>query len=142
MRPELGKTPSLEGRLRGRLQQKGENEGLVAPHAVSARWSAMTGTEFGFEQHVCGASIAQPRHPLRRFPVSDARIVQSRGDEHIGVSGGVGGDVLVGSVRVHCGKELGFGGVAIISIELARIIFFVFLALFAISLIAGVMRRV
>lgn len=36
---------------------------------------------------------------------------------------------------------LGFGGVAIISIELARIIFFVFLALFAISLIAGMMRR-
>ena len=37
---------------------------------------------------------------------------------------------------------LGFGGVAIISIELARIIFFVFLVLFAISLIAGVVRRV
>lgn len=35
---------------------------------------------------------------------------------------------------------LGFGGVAIISIELAKIIFFVAIALFAISVIAGLVR--
>jgi uncharacterized membrane protein YtjA (UPF0391 family) len=36
---------------------------------------------------------------------------------------------------------LGFGGVAIASAALAKIIFFVFLVLFAISLAAGVLRR-
>jgi uncharacterized membrane protein YtjA (UPF0391 family) len=35
---------------------------------------------------------------------------------------------------------LGFGGVAIISIELAKIVFFVAIALFAISVIAGLVR--
>ena len=35
---------------------------------------------------------------------------------------------------------LGFGGVAIISIELAKIVFFVAIALFAISVIAGLIR--
>ena len=36
---------------------------------------------------------------------------------------------------------LGFGGVAIASVMLAKIVFFVFLALFAVSLAAGVLRR-
>lgn len=35
---------------------------------------------------------------------------------------------------------LGFGGVAIVSIELAKIVFFVAIALFLISAIAGLMR--
>lgn len=35
---------------------------------------------------------------------------------------------------------LGFGGVAIISVDIARILFFVFLVLFAVSLIAGLLR--
>jgi uncharacterized membrane protein YtjA (UPF0391 family) len=35
---------------------------------------------------------------------------------------------------------LGFGGVAIISVDIARILFFVFLILFAASLIAGLLR--
>ena len=35
---------------------------------------------------------------------------------------------------------LGFGGVAIISVEIARLLFFVFLVLFAVSLIAGLLR--
>ncbi|HEY2069751.1 MAG TPA: DUF1328 domain-containing protein [Rhizomicrobium sp.] len=36
---------------------------------------------------------------------------------------------------------LGFGGVAFASAEIAKIIFVVFLILFAVSLIAGVVRR-
>jgi uncharacterized membrane protein YtjA (UPF0391 family) len=35
---------------------------------------------------------------------------------------------------------LGFGGVAIVSIELAKIVFFIAIALFLISAIAGLMR--
>ena len=35
---------------------------------------------------------------------------------------------------------LGFGGVAVISIELARVLFFIFLVLFVVSLIAGLLR--
>mgnify|MGYP003349661323 CR=1 FL=1 len=35
---------------------------------------------------------------------------------------------------------LGFGGIAIISVEIARLLFFVFLVLFAVSLIAGLLR--
>jgi uncharacterized membrane protein YtjA (UPF0391 family) len=35
---------------------------------------------------------------------------------------------------------LGFGGIAIISVELARILFFIFLVLFVVSLIAGLLR--
>jgi uncharacterized membrane protein YtjA (UPF0391 family) len=35
---------------------------------------------------------------------------------------------------------LGFGGVAIISVEIARVLFFVFLVLFLVSLIAGLLR--
>lgn len=35
---------------------------------------------------------------------------------------------------------LGFGGVAIVSIELAKIVFFIAIALFLISAIAGMMR--
>ncbi len=35
---------------------------------------------------------------------------------------------------------LGFGGIAIISVELARILFFIFLVLFVASLIAGLLR--
>ena len=35
---------------------------------------------------------------------------------------------------------LGFGGVAIVSIELAKIVFFVAIVLFAISVIAGLMN--
>lgn len=35
---------------------------------------------------------------------------------------------------------MGFGGIAIISVELARILFFVFLVLFVVSLIAGLLR--
>lgn len=36
---------------------------------------------------------------------------------------------------------LGFGGIAGLSIELAKIVFFVAIVLFAISAIAGLMRR-
>ena len=36
---------------------------------------------------------------------------------------------------------LGFGGVAVISVEIARLLFFIFLILFAVSLIAGLLRR-
>jgi len=36
---------------------------------------------------------------------------------------------------------LGFGGVAIISVEIARALFFVFLVLFALSLVLGLVRR-
>jgi uncharacterized membrane protein YtjA (UPF0391 family) len=36
---------------------------------------------------------------------------------------------------------LGFGGVAIISVEIARILFFIFLVLFVVSLIAGLVGR-
>ena len=35
---------------------------------------------------------------------------------------------------------LGFGGVAIISVDIARILFFLFLVLFVVSLIAGLLR--
>jgi uncharacterized membrane protein YtjA (UPF0391 family) len=35
---------------------------------------------------------------------------------------------------------MGFGGIAIISVELARILFFVFLVLFVVSLVAGLLR--
>jgi uncharacterized membrane protein YtjA (UPF0391 family) len=35
---------------------------------------------------------------------------------------------------------LGFGGVAIVSVELAKIVFFVAIALFLISALAGMMR--
>ncbi len=35
---------------------------------------------------------------------------------------------------------LGFGGVAFISVEIARTLFFIFLVLFAVSLIAGLFR--
>jgi len=35
---------------------------------------------------------------------------------------------------------LGFGGVVLISVEIARLLFFVFLVLFAVSLVAGLMR--
>jgi uncharacterized membrane protein YtjA (UPF0391 family) len=35
---------------------------------------------------------------------------------------------------------LGFGGVAIISVDIARILFFIFLVLFVVSLIAGLLR--
>lgn len=35
---------------------------------------------------------------------------------------------------------MGFGGIAIISVELARVLFFVFLVLFVVSLIAGLLR--
>lgn len=35
---------------------------------------------------------------------------------------------------------LGFGGVAIVSIELAKIVFFVAIALFVLSIIAGLVR--
>ena len=36
---------------------------------------------------------------------------------------------------------LGFGGVVVISVEIARLLFFIFLVLFLISLLAGVVRR-
>ena len=36
---------------------------------------------------------------------------------------------------------LGFGGVAIISVEIARALFFVFLVLFALSLVLCLVRR-
>ncbi len=36
---------------------------------------------------------------------------------------------------------LGFGGVAVISVEIARALFFVFLVLFALSLVLGLVRR-
>jgi uncharacterized membrane protein YtjA (UPF0391 family) len=35
---------------------------------------------------------------------------------------------------------MGFGGIAIISVDIARILFFVFLVLFVVSLIAGLLR--
>ncbi|MDZ4869432.1 MAG: DUF1328 domain-containing protein [Alphaproteobacteria bacterium] len=35
---------------------------------------------------------------------------------------------------------MGFGGIAIISVELARILFFIFLVLFVVSLVAGLLR--
>lgn len=35
---------------------------------------------------------------------------------------------------------LGFGGVAIVSVELAKIVFFIAIALFLISAVAGMMR--
>jgi len=35
---------------------------------------------------------------------------------------------------------LGFGGVAFVSVEIARTLFFIFLVLFAVSLIAGLFR--
>ena len=35
----------------------------------------------------------------------------------------------------------GFGGVVVISVEIARLLFFIFLVLFLISLLAGVVRR-
>ncbi|HWJ99094.1 MAG TPA: DUF1328 domain-containing protein [Xanthobacteraceae bacterium] len=35
---------------------------------------------------------------------------------------------------------LGFGGIAIVSVELAKIVFFIAIALFLISAIAGMMR--
>lgn len=35
---------------------------------------------------------------------------------------------------------LGFGGIVLVSVEIARLLFFVFLVLFAVSLIAGLMR--
>lgn len=36
---------------------------------------------------------------------------------------------------------LGFGGVVVISVEIARLLFFIFLVLFVISLLAGIVRR-
>ena len=36
---------------------------------------------------------------------------------------------------------LGFGGIAVASAGIAKIIFFVFLVLFAVSIVAGLMRR-
>jgi uncharacterized membrane protein YtjA (UPF0391 family) len=35
----------------------------------------------------------------------------------------------------------GFGGIAVGAIEIAKVLFFIFLALFIVSLIVGVMRR-
>lgn len=35
---------------------------------------------------------------------------------------------------------MGFGGIAIISVDIARILFFVFLVLFVVSLVAGLLR--
>lgn len=35
---------------------------------------------------------------------------------------------------------LGFGGVAVISVDIARILFFIFLILFVVSLVAGLLR--
>lgn len=35
---------------------------------------------------------------------------------------------------------MGFGGIAIISVDIARILFFIFLVLFVVSLIAGLLR--
>ena len=35
---------------------------------------------------------------------------------------------------------LGFGGVAVLSVEIARLLFFVFLILFVVSLVAGLLR--
>ena len=36
---------------------------------------------------------------------------------------------------------LGLGGIAVISVEIARLLFFFFLILFVVSLVAGVVRR-
>ena len=35
---------------------------------------------------------------------------------------------------------LGFGGVTVLSVEIARLLFFVFLVLFVVSLVAGLLR--
>jgi len=35
---------------------------------------------------------------------------------------------------------MGFGGIAIISVDIARILFFVFVVLFVVSLVAGLLR--
>src|SRR5438309_11699652 len=94
----------LDGNTFGRHDQERTPERLFPPRLVASGRAHVPGTHLSLEQDRTISAVACPqlRHPLRRLPVGDARIVETSHDEdgwvlraaHV-VIGRVAPDVLV-----------------------------------------------